>query len=240
MRSAEFLDKIRDLKFISKDLNFESVQHKFEIYADFLIEENKKYNLTSITDIEEIYLKHFYDSCILLNYVSLDNKSVIDVGSGAGFPGIPLAILCENSNFVLVEPTTKRANFLKEVVNRLSLNNVLIVNERAEKLPKDMFEKYDIGTCRAVANLNVISELITPFIKLSGYFIPYKSNKVDDEIINSKNALSILKCKIEKVEKLYLSENMNDERSFIFIKKIDHCNKKYPRDYSLISNKPLK
>ena len=129
-----FSEKISSLKHVSKDLNLEEVSQKFEMYFNILIEENEKYNLTAITEKEEVYLKHFYDSLFILNYFCLDKLSVLDIGSGAGFPGIPLAIICKNTRFYLCEPTTKRAKFLEMVVEKLDLKNVKVINKRAEEL----------------------------------------------------------------------------------------------------------
>ena len=145
--------------------------NQFKIYYEFLISENEKYNLTSITNKDEVYIKHFYDSIQLENIINFEKKiDMCDVGSGAGFPSIPLKILYPNINLTIIEPTLKRCNFLKELCEKLKLENVTIINDRAENI-KDL--KFDIVTARAVSNLPILLELCIPLTKGNAYFIAY-------------------------------------------------------------------
>ena len=232
-----FAQKIKDLKHISKDINIEEVIQKFEMYFNVLVEENEKYNLTAITEKEDVYLKHFYDSIYLLNYFCLEKLSVLDIGSGAGFPGIPLAILCKNTKFYLCEPTTKRANFLEMVAKKLDLKNVKVINKRAEELSKDYREFFDVVTSRAVSALNIIMELSVPFVKVNSWFIPFKGSIANEEIVGAQNAIKTLKVTLERKEEYTLDENLC--RTLIFFKKFATTAHKYPRNYSLIKSKSL-
>ena len=232
-----FCQKIKELKHISKDINVNEVIKKFEMYFDILVEENEKYNLTAITEKEEVFLKHFYDSSYLLNYFCLDKLSVLDIGSGAGFPGIPLAILCKNTKFYLCEPTTKRAKFLEMVAAKLNLKNVKVINKRAEELSKDYREFFDVVTSRAVSALNVIMELSVPFVKVNSWFIPFKGSNGKEELAAASNAIKTLKVTTERVEEYTLDENLC--RTLIFFKKSQKTAHKYPRNYSLIKSKSL-
>ena len=169
-----------------------------EKYYELLISWNKKINLTRITEKNEVYLKHFYDSLTLIKAIDLNkNLYVCDIGTGAGFPGIVLKIVFPNLKIVLVDSLGKRIEFLNEVINKLNLTNIITINERAEIYIKNNIEKFDLITCRAVSKLNIISEICIPGLKINGYFIPMKA-QIDEEIKNIE-FINKLSCKIENI-----------------------------------------
>lgn len=218
-------------------------EEKFNKYYKLLIEWNKQMNLTSITELEEVKIKHFLDSAALLKFIDkeqLKGKTMIDVGTGAGFPGIPLAILCPELKITLLDSLAKRVRFLEAVANECGLENVIAVHGRAEDMGQmsEYREKYDYAVSRAVANLSTLSEYCIPFVKVGGYFLPYKSMKTDEEILEGENALSILKSGIEKVEKFKLPMSEH-ERSILFIHKQMETDKRYPRKAGKPTKKPL-
>ena len=238
MDKIEFIEKVKELKYVDKDLDFEKISKSFDLYFHFLVETNEKFNLTAITEENDVYLKHFYDSLLIMNFVDLSSGKLIDIGSGAGFPGIPLAILNKNLKITLVESSKKKCGFLEELSKKLELNNVEIICARAEDLPKTLQNLHNFGTCRAVSALNIVTELVLPFIKIGGYFIPYKSSKFDEELKSSTKTIKLLGGNLEKVEKTNLTED-DEIRVFPFIEKTEKTLKKYPRKYSDILNKPL-
>ena len=215
---------------------------QFEQYYDRLIEKNKVMNLTAITEREDVILKHFIDSLALARYVKLWEKEykIIDVGTGAGFPGIPLKIAFPNLQVTLFDSLNKRIKFLQEMIDTLKLKEITAVHGRAEEGARDknMREKYDFSVSRAVANMAVLSEYCIPFVKVGGYFIPYKTGTVEEEITQGKKAIQILGGKIEKIEKLMLP-NSDISRSFVFIKKEKQTPKAYPRKAGTASKQPL-
>ena len=216
-------------------LNKEQIS-KFERYLELLLEWNEKFNLTAITDKEEIEEKHFFDSIALVKYFDLKNKTLLDVGSGAGFPGIPLAIVEPSARITLLESNGKRVSFLKEVAKELELKNVDIIQGRVEEL--QIREKYDFVTARAVKELNVLLELCFYLVKVGGQFIAYKSSNVDEEILNAKKAFKVLQ--IEEYKKFdYILPNSKNPRVFLGILKKYKTQKKYPRRYSEIVKQPL-
>lgn len=206
---------------------------EFKKYYSMLVEWNEKINLTAITNEDEVYVKHFLDSIIGEKFFP-QNASVIDVGAGAGFPSLPLKIARADLSVVMLDSLNKRINFLNEVVKELDLKKIKSVHGRAEDFANNVEyrEKFDCATARAVAKLSTLAEYCLPFVKIGGTFVAYKSNEIDHEIEESKGAISILGGKIEKVEKIKLSEDV--VRTFIIIKKIKQTSKKYPRG----SNKP--
>lgn len=211
---------------------------QFKKYYDFLISENKKYNLTSITNEAEVYIKHFYDSIQIGKVVDLtETVMVCDVGSGAGFPSIPLKILYPNIKLTIIEPTLKRCNFLKQLVDMLQLENVTIINDRAENM-QVYRNKFDIVTARAVANLSVLCELCIPLVKVDGLFLAMKGSTYLDELNNAFNAFKQLDSVVTKVYDYDLLQNYG-KHSIIVIKKEKQTNNKYPRNYSIIKKKPL-
>ena len=215
---------------------------QFEQYYDRLIEKNKVMNLTAITEREDVILKHFIDSLALARYVKLWEKEykIIDVGTGAGFPGIPLKISFPNLQVTLFDSLNKRIKFLQEMIDTLKLKEITAVHGRAEEGARDknMREKYDFAVSRAVANMAVLSEYCIPFVKVGGYFIPYKTGTVEEEITQGKKAIQILGGKIEKIEKLMLPDS-DISRSFVFIKKEKQTPKAYPRKAGTASKQPL-
>ena len=209
---------------------------KFEKYLDLLLEWNEKFNLTAITDKEEVEEKHFIDSISLMKYFDVKNKTLLDVGSGAGFPGIPLAIVEPTLKVTLLETTGKRIKFLQVAVKELGLTNVEIIQGRAEE-QKDC-EKYDIVTARAVKELNILLELCFYLVKVGGMFVAYKSSGVDEEILNAKHAFKCLE--IDSYKKFdYLLPKSKNSRVFLGILKKNKTPRKYPRRYAEIIKSPL-
>lgn len=209
---------------------------KFNEYLSLLLEWNEKFNLTAITDKDQIEEKHFIDSIYLTKYFDVKGKSLIDIGSGAGFPGIPLAIAEPELKVTLLESNGKRVSFLNEAINKLGLKNVSVIQGRAEELGTR--EKYDIVTARAVKELNVLLEISFYLLKVGGSFIAYKSSNIDNEINNAKHAfkcLGIADCK--KFD--YCLPKSKDIRVLLEILKKNPTQKKYPRHYSEISKQPL-
>lgn len=219
----QFLEKINSL----------NKEEKFNLYSSLLLEWNEKFNLTAITDKEEIKEKHFIDSLSALPYID-KGCSLLDIGSGAGFPGIPLKIIREDLSVTLLDSVNKKVIFLCEVIKSLELKNIKAIHSRVEDLKKE--EKFDVVVSRAVAELRTLSEYALPFVKVGGLFISYKSEKTDEEIKNAKNALSILGGKI--IEVVEVSRNGNN-RKLIIIKKISETPIKYPRGKNLPRVKPL-
>ena len=208
---------------------------QFELYADLLVEWNEKFNLTSITDRENIYVKHFQDS--LLPFIYYDLKcSLADVGTGAGFPGIPLKIIDPDLEVTLVEPTGKRCTFLNEVIRQLGLEKITVINKRSEDYARDNV-RFDFVTARAVAELNILSELCMPLVKLNGHFIVMKGPKAFQELGTAARAIKTLGGTVREIREISLSEDQT--RVLIDIQKISEHNPKYPRNYSQIKKKPL-
>lgn len=208
----------------------------FEIYFKELIEYNEKVNLTAITDKEEVYIKHFYDSCLASKFIPPKAK-IVDVGTGAGFPGVPLKIVRQDIDLHLVDSLNKRINFLNYLKECLNIN-YFTYHSRAEDFSNNNREKFEVCVSRAVAKLNTLSEYCLPLVKVGGVFIAYKSGTVDEEIELSKNAIKILGGKIEKINKIKLPNNLG-ERTLIIIKKIKNTPIKYPRNKNLPKTKPL-
>ena len=212
----------------------------FEIYYELLIFRNSKINLTSITDKEDVIIKHFVDSITLLQYIDVSDKYLLDVGTGAGFPGIPLKIMCSSCNIVLLDSLNKRVDFLKELIARLNLTGIETVCGRAEDYGHDdrFREKFDIVTSRAVAGLNTLSEYCLPFVNPDGIFVSYKSGNIDDEASASDTALTKLNGRIDKIER-FTVPGSDYERSFVFIIKTGDTPNVYPRRAGTPSKKPL-
>lgn len=210
-------------------------------YKNMLLEWNEKMNLTAITDEYEIIVKHFVD-CLECTKVIKDEKNIIDVGTGAGFPGMVLAIYYKDKNFTLLDALNKRLIFLQEVVNKLGLKNVKIVHARAEEIARtgEYKEVYDASVSRAVANLPVLLEYTSPFVKVNGTCIVMKGDSIEDEIKISANALNTLKLKIEdKYNYSYIINNEEYNRVILNIRKNSNTPQKYPRNYGQIKKKPL-
>ena len=213
---------------------------KFEKYYEYLIEKNKVMNLTAITDEREVVYKHFVDSIALIPKMDLEEKKIIDVGTGAGFPGIPLAIMNPQTSFVLLDSLNKRINFLNEVCNLCNLSNVITIHGRAEEISRkeEYREKFDYVVSRAVANMSTLLEYCTPFLKVGGQFISYKSGKVEEELSGAQNAMKILGCKLN-ISIDFQLPNTDMDRKFVIYDKINKCAKKYPRQGGKPRKEPL-
>ena len=205
-------------------------------YLDLLIETNKVMNLTAIREEESILEKHFIDSLLLTKIIREDEKNIIDIGTGAGFPGLVLSIVYPDKNFLLVDSVKKKISFINTVIEKIGLKNVKTSTERAEELIKDNREKFDVALCRGVANLRIILEYLIPFLKVNGRFLPQKLNI--NELEESKNALKTLNSEIINIYNFRLPIS-RDERIILEIVKKSKTNKIYPRAVGIPSKKPL-
>lgn len=230
-----------ELEIKAKQIEIELTKEQIEKYYNYmnlLLEWNEKINLTAIIEPREIILKHFVDSLTIAKYIK-DDEKLIDVGTGAGFPGIPLSIVKENTDIVLLDSLNKRINFLEEVKENLKLENITTIHGRAEEFGKNKNEreKYDIATSRAVAPLNILLEYLLPLVKVGGRAICMKGSNIE-EIENAKNALEILGGKIEKIEEITLP-NSDIKRNIIIVKKVKNTPSKYPRKPGTPSKEPI-
>lgn len=230
-----------ELEIKAKQIEIELTKEQIEKYYNYmnlLLEWNEKINLTAIIEPREIILKHFVDSLTIAKYIK-DDEKLIDVGTGAGFPGIPLSIVKENTDIVLLDSLNKRINFLEEVKENLKLENITTIHGRAEEFGKNKKERetYDIATSRAVAPLNILLEYLLPLVKVGGKAICMKGSNIE-EIENAKNALEILGGKIEKIEEITLP-NSDIKRNIIIVKKVKNTPLKYPRKPGTPSKEPI-
>lgn len=238
MIKEDFFEKMRNL---ANNINIritDSQIEKFYIYMYRILEWNKKINLTAIEDENEIILKHFIDSLTIQKYIE-GCKNMIDIGTGAGFPGIPIAIMNDKINITLLDSLKKRINFLNDIIQELKLDNVVAIHGRAEDIAKlnTFREKYDVVTSRAVAQLNILLEYMLPFNKLNGKTISMKGSNIE-EIKDATNALNELGGKIQVVENIVLP-NTNIQRNIIIVEKIKETSKKYPRKAGVPKKEPL-
>lgn len=229
-------------KILDLEISSQKAEKLFRFY-ELLIEKNKVMNLTSITDLEEVTYKHFIDSISLIKKVDnlrIENYKIADLGTGAGFPGVPLAIVFPNLNLTLIDSLNKRINFIKDVCMDLKIKNIVAIHTRAEDIARDVDyrEKFDICVSRAVANLSSLSEYCLPLVKLGGSFISYKSKGADIEILEAGRAIKILGGEIAKSEAFKLEKY--GERILVEIKKINTTPKKYPRKAGLPAKEPIK
>lgn len=239
MLKEEFSEKIKEyMNKINIEISDKQIE-KFFDYMNLLLEWNEKINLTAITEPEDIILKHFVDCATILKYIK-DEDKIIDIGTGAGFPGIPLKILNEKLDITLIDSLNKRINFLNEIINKLDLKNIVAIHARAEELArnKEYREKFDIATSRAVANLSTLSEYMLPFVKKDGMVISMKGSNIEEEVKNAKKAIKILGGEIEKIDNLNLA-NTNNIRNIITIKKVVKTPKEFPRKAGKPSKEPI-
>ena len=217
------------------------IEDKFSVYYEMLVEKNKVMNLTSITEFDEVMVKHFLDSAAVAAYIDLDQPyKLLDLGTGAGFPGIPLKILFPKLEIVLMDSLNKRIRFLDEVITKLQLQDIIAVHGRAEELARkeEYREQFDLCVSRAVANLSSLSEYCLPFVKVGGKFIAYKSKEVEEEAASAKNAVHLLGGKLEAVHQFELP-GTDFERAFVVVDKIQETPKKYPRKAGTPGKLPL-
>lgn len=212
----------------------------FEIYKKLLLEWNQKFNLTSITDPDEIHIKHFFDSLTCLKFITDDAPSVIDIGCGAGFPGIPLKIMRPEMSLVLVESVRKKTDFCRAAVEALGLTDVSVIHARAEDVGRDPLhrEKYDWAVARAVAPLPILAEYLLPLVRLNGYMLSQKSANIEEELAQSTKAIAILGGARAETESFSLPVNYGT-RTLVKIKKEKYTPSKYPRKAGFPSKKPL-
>lgn len=214
---------------------------QFEKYYELLIDWNSKINLTAITEKNEVWKKHFEDSISIVKAIDINSvESIIDVGTGAGFPGIPIKIMFPHIKLTLLDSLNKRINFLNLVIDELGLTDVNTIHGRAEDFGKDSNyrEKYDVCVSRAVANLATLSELCIPFVKVNGCFVSYKAEKADEELLMANKAINILSSGSVKTVELVLSESEYN-RKLIIINKKKNTPGKYPRKAGTPSKEPI-
>lgn len=234
MKINEFIE---NLKKINIDITEKQLQ-QLERYYELLVEYNEKMNLTGITEKEQVYLKHFYDSLTINQIIDLNTvETLCDVGTGAGFPGLVIKILFPNINITLVDSLNKRIEFLNVVIKELNLENITTLHARIEEYASNTREKFDVVTARAVAPLNILSELCIPLVKVGKYFIPLKAN-ISQEILTIEKAKKELKFDLEKSIEFKLPYEESN-RTLLRFKKLEKTNKKYPRMFSKIKKQPL-
>ena len=237
-------DKTGILEKLSSDIGYHLLDQQMNQFNDFyemLVEKNKVMNLTAITEYDEVVLKHFIDSIVIYKRISEDNvESIMDVGTGAGFPGIPLKILFPEIRLTLLDSRNKRILFLNEVIHNLGLENIECIHGRAEDIGHlpEYREQYDLTVSRAVANLSSLSEYCIPFVRVGGKFISYKSGNIDDELNDAKTAIHLLGSGIEDVEKYTLPDS-DMQRSIVVIRKEKKLSNKYPRKAGMPAKQPL-
>ncbi len=212
--------------------------NQFELYYDFLVQENEKYNLTAITSKHEVFYKHFYDSIAISKFYEFNNQKICDIGSGAGFPSIPLKIVYQDLDVTIVDALGKRINFLKQLCEKLQLENVECIHARAEEYALKNREGFDLVTARAVANLQVLCELCIPLVKVGGIFFVPKGNMGYEEKESARNALKVLGCSEVDSFAYELPYNYGERTCFVF-EKVKVTPKKYPRNFGQIKKSPL-
>ena len=236
------MSQIFEKKLSELGITLNEVQKRqFLQFYELLVEWNKVMNLTGITEYEEVNEKHFVDSLSIVKAIDMDSvETVIDIGTGAGFPGIPLKIAFPNLKVVLLDSLNKRIQFLNTVIDTLQLTDIQTIHGRAEDFAKQQAyrERFDLCVSRAVANLATLSEYCLPYVRVDGMFIPYKSGEITEELQQSQNAIHILGGKVTDVVKFRLP-GTEIGRSFVKIKKVQNTAKKYPRKAGLPSKEPI-
>ena len=240
MEKQEFKAKLKEEAMQFGIELLEKEQDNFYNYMKLLLDWNEKINLTAITEPKEVITKHFVDSLSITQYINEIDR-ILDIGTGAGFPGIPLKIVLEKNEITLLDSLNKRINFLNEVIEKLELKNIQAIHGRAEEFNKidGNRESYDIVVSRAVAKLNVLLEYMLPFVKLNGRCICMKSADIDEELKEAKNAIKILGGEIEKIDEITL-KNTDIKRKIIVIKKVNKTPSKYPRKAGTPAKEPIK
>ncbi|MCI9024761.1 MAG: 16S rRNA (guanine(527)-N(7))-methyltransferase RsmG [Dorea sp.] len=215
---------------------------QFDEYYEILVEWNKVMNLTGITEYQEVVEKHFLDSLSIVKVMDMDQvERVIDVGTGAGFPGIPLKIAFPKLDIVLLDSLNKRIRFLDHVIEELGLEGIRTIHGRAEDFARDgkYRERFDLCVSRAVANLSSLSEYCLPYVKVGGRFVSYKSGDIEEEVNDASKAIALLGGKKERIEKFQLPDT-DIQRSFVVIRKTKNTQKRYPRKAGMPTKEPLK
>ena len=234
MNKKEFIEELGKLNIHLTDEQL----HQLDEYYKMMIEYNEKINITRITDEKDVYLKHFYDSLTLIKAYDLTKDiTLCDIGTGAGFPGIVLKICFPQLKVTLVESMQKKVRFLYQVKEKLNLKDLFICKERAEIFAGNNREKYDLVTSRAMARLNVLTEMCIPLVKIKGYFIPMKAT-IDEELEEARNSIEVMNSELEDVINFTLPIE-NSVRNLVVIKKISYNDKRYPRKYDEIKKHPL-
>lgn len=232
---------MKELKEIFEKYNIQVSQNQeqmFDEYFSMLVETNKHLNLTAITEERDVLIKHFLDS-VLPERLIPQNATIVDVGTGAGFPALPLKIVRPDLKVCLVDSLNKRINFLNAVCDQLKLEGVKAVHSRAEDFAKNNREKFDVAVARAVAQLNTLAEYLLPLVKVGGVAVIYKSSKLEEELKDAKRAIEILGAKVEKIERFVVDEE-NLERNVLVLKKVKNSPNKYPRDKNKPKLDPIK
>lgn len=228
---------VKNLKEINIDINDEQLK-QLELYYELLIEWNEKINLTRITEKEDVYLKHFFDSATINKIINLnDIETFCDLGTGAGFPGIVIKILFPNINITLVDSLNKRIVFLNEVIKQLGLKKIDTIHSRIEDFARENRDKYDLVTARAVAPLNILLEYALPIVKKDKYFLAMKAN-ADEELKSSDRTMKVMNAKLLKKETFFLPFEESN-RTLLLFQKIGIINNKYPRNNNEIKKRPL-
>ena len=236
------MSQIFENKLASLGIALTEIQkEQFYKFYELLVEWNKVMNLTGITEYEEVNEKHFVDSISIIKAIDMNQvHTVIDIGTGAGFPGIPLKIVFPHIKVVLLDSLNKRINFLNTVIDELGLENIRTIHGRAEDYARqaEYREQFDLCVSRAVANLATLSEYCLPYVKVNGYFISYKSGEIDQELLDGNKAISLLGGKLSDVVKFQLPGS-DINRSFVKIEKKQSTSKKYPRKAGLPAKEPI-